>query len=357
MGKRFKRANGRGSVYKLSGNRSRPWVVTITTGYDENGKQKREIIDFAVDEDEGIVKLRNYFQNPYDLDFKNITFEYVWKVVEKELEELVEKEKMSKKNLDGLNNAFNNHLVPLHKEKILLLKKLKMQGIIDNAKNKHNDSPLGSTGKGFMVTVCKYVFEKAIDDYELPILRNPAEKLSVGETEESNKDIPYTKEEEAILWGLQHINLVKIILIMNYTGNRPNELFIADREKMFLDENYFVTGSKTEAGKNRPIPIHPKIKHLFLYFYNKDNKYPFQSVFENFNYSKFSREITKLMKELGFNHTAYDSRHTFTTKMKKAGANEYILKRILGHSIKDITEKVYTHREIEELLSEVRRIN
>ncbi len=63
------------------------------------------------------------------------------------------------------------------------------------------------------------------------------------------------------------------------------------------------------------------------------------------------------MKELGFKHTPYDSRHIFATKMKKAGANEYILKKILGHSIQDLTEKVYTHRDIEELLNEVRRIN
>ncbi len=358
MGKRFRLPNGYGSVYKLSGKRRRPFAVAITVGYDEYGKQIQNIIEYATTREEGLDLLSKYRQNPYDLNYKDLTFEYIWtnNIVSK-LEELVKKKKMSEGNLDSLTNAFKNHCIPLHKEKVLNLKKVKMQNVIDNAKNKHNNELLGYTAKGFMITVCKYIFECAIDDYELPIIKNPTEKLSAGENESSNKHIPFTKEEESILWGMQYIDLVKIILIMNYTGNRPNELFKADREKMFIDLDYFVTGSKTEAGKDRPIPIHPKAKHLFLYFYNKGAKYPFQTIFEKFNYSKFSREYTKLMKELGFKHTPYDSRHTFATKMKKAGANEYILKKILGHSIQDLTEKVYTHRDIEELLNEVRRIN
>mgnify|MGYP003518923863 CR=1 FL=1 len=44
------------------------------------------------------------------------------------------------------------------------------------------------------------------------------------------------------------------------------------------------------------------------------------------------------MTELNFNHTLYDCRHTFVTKMKEARTNEYILKLIVGHKIKDITE-------------------
>ena len=37
----MKNENGSGSVYKLSGKRRKPWVATVTTGY-ENGKQKEK---------------------------------------------------------------------------------------------------------------------------------------------------------------------------------------------------------------------------------------------------------------------------------------------------------------------------
>lgn len=62
------------------------------------------------------------------------------------------------------------------------------------------------------------------------------------------------------------------------------------------------------------------------------------------------------MERLGLNHTPYDGRHTFITNMKRAGANEYILKKIVGHSIKDVTENVYTHRDISDLINEVKKI-
>jgi len=63
------------------------------------------------------------------------------------------------------------------------------------------------------------------------------------------------------------------------------------------------------------------------------------------------------MEWLGFNHTPYDGRHTFITRMKEAGANEYLLKIIVGHRIEDVTEKYYTHREIQALVKEVQKIS
>ena len=61
------------------------------------------------------------------------------------------------------------------------------------------------------------------------------------------------------------------------------------------------------------------------------------------------------MTELNFNHTPYDCRHTFVTKMKKTRANEYILKLIVGHKIKDIRKGTYIHRDIQELYEEIKK--
>ena len=55
-------------------------------------------------------------------------------------------------------------------------------------------------------------------------------------------------------------------------------------------------------------------------------------------------------------HRPHDTRHTFITMAKSAGINEYILKLIVGHHIEDITEKVYTHRTMQELHEEIRKI-
>lgn len=42
----MRRSNGTGCVYKLSGNRRRPWAVRITVGWNEKGKQLYDIIGY-----------------------------------------------------------------------------------------------------------------------------------------------------------------------------------------------------------------------------------------------------------------------------------------------------------------------
>jgi site-specific recombinase XerD len=49
-------------------------------------------------------------------------------------------------------------------------------------------------------------------------------------------------------------------------------------------------------------------------------------------------------------HTPHDCRHTFATLLDNAGANTISIKRLMGHSSGgDVTEKVYTHKDIEQL--------
>ena len=64
----------------------------------------------------------------------------------------------------------------------------------------------------------------------------------------------------------------------------------------------------------------------------------------------------KSCPRLGMDHKPHDTRHTFITKAKDVDMNEYILKMIVGHEIADITEKVYTHRTVEDLKREMEKI-
>lgn len=340
--------NNYGSVYKKKEKRRKPWVVVVTIPH--NGEvQKRKILGYTRTRDEALTMLSDYNKNPFDVNLKDLTFSNVWIDVRKMLVDLVEKQKMSNNNLKAMDNAYK-HCEDLYECKLLLLKKKQIQDVIDNSNLKDGSS------KGFVKTLCCKIFDYAITEYELPLPNNPAASLNVGEKNYNDAN-PFTSEEKAILWGLQHLDIVKIILIDCYTGLRPNELFITDRDNIFINDDYFITGSKTKAGKDRIIPIHPKVKHLIKYFYDNNEKYPFKYFTDNFNYQKYIREFKKLMKELNMNHVPYDARDTFITEMKSVGADEYILKRIVGHSIKDITEKVYTERKIEDLIKEVQKIS
>lgn len=346
----MKLTNGYGSVSKVKGKRRKPYRVYVTTGWTDEGKQIKKSLGYVATQKEGLMLLAQYHNDPYNLDYKNLTFTDVWKDVEKELEDLVKQRKMSESNLKCLSLAYKNHCKTFWKEKLLELKYIKMQVVIDNLE-------LGRTGKGYVKTVCVKIFNCAIDKYELPIKNNPAIRLNVGEREDSNKHIPFTEDELNALWQHSDDNIVKTILIFCYSGMRPNELFEISIDEIYLNNNYMRGGSKTKAGRDRIIPIHPKIKPFIEEFTITGNNYPFKTIIGEFNYQKYTRRVKEIMKQFNMSHTPYDGRHTFITRMKKAKADDYLLKRIIGHSIQDITEKVYTHREIEELINEILKIN
>ncbi|MBP1968161.1 integrase [Virgibacillus natechei] len=55
------------------------------------------------------------------------------------------------------------------------------------------------------------------------------------------------------------------------------------------------------------------------------------------------------MEDLEMNHKPHDCRHTFASLMDNAGANKISIKKIMGHASQGITDKVYTHKNIDEL--------
>lgn len=55
-------------------------------------------------------------------------------------------------------------------------------------------------------------------------------------------------------------------------------------------------------------------------------------------------------------HKGHDGRVTFVTRAKNAKLDEYAIKRLVGHHIDDLTERVYTERSVAWLKSELEKI-
>ena len=70
-------------------------------------------------------------------------------------------------------------------------------------------------------------------------------------------------------------------------------------------------------------------------------------------YDKYRGRFKKVMLRFKMNHRPHETRHTFITKAKSVGMDEYILKLIVDHTVSDITEKTYTHRTMEQLYEEM----
>ena len=201
--------------------------------------------------------------------------------------------------------------------------------------------------------------------------KNYARAFDVGkeireqQKRDKRKNIPFSQEEVNILWeNINKVEFVDIVLIGIFSGWRPQELSILRVEDIDLEEEVMFGGLKTDAGKNRCVPINPRIKDLIVNRYNEAKEMKSEYLFNDVNgqqgthmtYDKYRGRFNKVMKRLGMEHHPHETRHTFITKAKKVGVDEYILKRIVGHSIPDITENVYTHREFEELREEMNKI-
>ena len=170
----------------------------------------------------------------------------------------------------------------------------------------------------------------------------------------------YSDEEIKALWSkIYEINNVDIILIMIYTGLRPTELLEILTENVHLNEKYMVGGMKTEAGKDRIIPLNDKIIPLVKNRYDPNKKYLISNKLGNhYTYGTYMNgNFNTCMGKLKMKHLPHDGRHTFASLMDSAGANDVCIKLIMGHSMKnDTTKGTYTHKTLEEFLTEVNKI-
>ena len=140
-----------------------------------------------------------------------------------------------------------------------------------------------------------------------------------------------------------------MVLIGIYSGWRPQELAILKIADIDLDNWSFTGGLKTDAGRNRTIPIHPAIQKLVKQNYDKAIQMHSVYLFNDQNgqqgthltYDKYRGRFNKVMMKLNLKHKPHDTRHTFINAAKAANMNEYVLKIIVGHVIEDVTEAVY----------------
>lgn len=75
-------------------------------------------------------------------------------------------------------------------------------------------------------------------------------------------------------------------------------------------------------------------------------------------YVRYKNLLMRIIKALSLNdeHRLHDCRTHFVTQAKLYKVDDYAIKRLVGHSIKDITEKIYTKRDIDWLRTEIEKI-
>lgn len=416
-----KRKNGTGCAAYLGKGRFKPWGAKITIGKDKNGRNIYYFIDTFESELEALVCLENYHKQPTPLYIKEnkynriVTFpkvpyplvsvkdpkkEIIDKVKKdnytfKQLYEKFEEEKMLTKEEAQLekkyhvrpkNKPFGRHycrsmITAFHNSKELYDKVYKDLRTSDF--NKHlKECKRGSDSQRQMVNLYmnldKFALEEDIIEkgYAQFITTVTCNRKEIKKSKDGkvDKERLFTYEQIEYLWNFQprskglkertkkerEIFIRDFWLMLLYSGTRADELLSIYTENIFLDDNYFIGGLKTDAGINREIPIHPVVKHLFEKYYNPNNEFLFMQPNGNkMDYDYYLYHYKHNFKDLHpevSQHTAHDARHMLRNELRKLGIKDIIINSILGHSNDDVGEDIYSHVSIEEKLAAIKMI-
>lgn len=342
--------SGSGSISKLPGNRRNPWRVRKTSGWDivdGKAKQKFITIGYYATRRDALDALMEYNRNPYDIEANSITFEEVYK-------------KWSEKHFQTIVpsacrtwvSAFN-HSAPLHKMRFRDIRVSHLEGAIQSA-------DVGQSTKQRMKSLYNLMYRFALKNEICD--KNYAEMCdSVKKGAPKIVRIPFTDEEIRLLWQNVSFPFADMLLIGIYSGWRPQELAILKTKDIDMDALTMFGGLKTEAGRNRFVPIHPAIVSLLRGRIAEAAAFNSEYLFNDsdgthLTYDRYRGRFEKIMRSLNMKHLPHDTRHTFITLGKEHDMDEYILKLIVGHAINDVTEKVYTHRTMEQLSKEIKKI-
>lgn len=340
--KRMRLPPGLGSVHHINDgkNRRKPYRARVLSHVEfnaETGKatQKYITIGYFEEEVDAIEALINYRKDPYTLEAATCTFEDVfqmWKA--KKYPEV------SMSGQRGYDAAYKNS-APLHKLKMRDIRASHMEDIMQTTEFGHQSQV---KMKSLWGQIFKYALEHDI------IQKNYADFVKVRDEATGTNKTAIPKEDREKIWkAIDAGDLdAEIAMIYLYTGMRASELLEIKKENVDLSTRIMVGGLKTDAGKDRRIPIHKSILPFVERLMQTDGEYLVmrydKGAPEKMSYARFSQyHWIPLMERLGMkDYTLHYGRHTCATMLREAKVEEDLRKLILGHANGDITDR-YTH--------------
>ncbi len=361
--KPMKRPNGTGSVYKLSGRRSKPWMASHTVGFDENGKQERVIVGYFATRTEALEELAKH-PRPQVGPRYSATLERIYLDWQK-----VHFRRIGQKGQESYRSAWKR--LSVYKDaKMREVRTPLFQDVIDKA----SAAGLSYSSCDKIRQLASQLCQNAMQDDI--INKNYADFIVMPPMDRRKKDI-FTQEEIDLLFRNDEDPSVQIILCLIYTGFRIGELFGITRDQVHLNylmepdgarravSGYLVGGSKTEAGRNRVVPINQRILPYIVSMYQEGGEYLVQSSAgtckhkDNFR----DREFYPTLDRLGImpapkkgekpRLTPHCTRHTFISMAVAKSVPPEVLKLLVGHAQYSTTIDFYDHEDFGRLMEAI----
>ena len=377
--KKRKRANGDGCIWFRKDSKSRPWAAYSTAlGYRENlGSYKTKA--------EAENALMAYQLAPtqfYNINLKDLRDKWMASKAY---------ERLSDSSKSGYKAAWNK-LKPLHGVKFKDLRSQDFQSIVDYYEEEHHERGangelkyIDDKGKVTMkVTdkpkMCKGLKYSALNNIKClashlytfamrddVVNKNYAEFIELPDKNETNATAFTDIQLELIRQNINKIPYCDYVYALCYLNFRVTEFLTLTRdsfkkEKLDTGETvyYFVGGLKTEAGKDRIVPIHPNVLSIVKKCIAKRG----QTVFCRADGSSMNKDYFReycfypVMDALGFERTYQprSCRRTFSTRMSAAGAKGENIAKLMGHTSYDVDVKYYIKQELKTLYDDVTKM-
>ena len=334
------RGNGQGSVYKLP---SGSYRLEITLGYTLDGKRVARTKSGFKTKKEALEYLP-VLRDALPAANQKITWLELydqWKEIH------------SRKTGESIMNMYRsamNHFKPIYFMRIQDIKTLHIQRCVDECK--------AESFKNKMKILAGLLFKYAIQQDMLN--KNYAKFVQAPPKQAEERQV-FTKEQiEIIASHAGKTPGADAILILIYTGFRLNEFLSLKKSDFDANKNTLTGGSKTQAGKNRVIPLSTKIQNLvkdlsktnpespYLYPNTKGQKYDPR----NFREYRYYPALKSMNLPLLIPHSC---RHTFATLIKGIDAPAEDKQKLMGHASFEMTAH-YTHTNEDDLREIIKKI-
>lgn len=335
MAKRMRLPNGFGQISEIKGRPLRNrFRVMVTTGW-KDGKPDRMSLGYYKTYNEAYSALVEYHKSPYDKSAQTTVGELydMW----------------SKEYYPRLKTYYNYTAAW---KRCILIKDVKLCDVTRPMLKDVIEAPMPSSTHSSVKMLLTLMFDHALGlgmVKENPVKGLPINierKEIVHHTRFSNDEIKLIEEKGGII--------ADMIIFGCYSGMRPGEICKIKKSDVDMADWTLVGGSKTKAGRDRVVPIHSKVRSIVSHYMEMGgSEYLFGLKYASYN-NFFSILMSDL--DLGEGHKPHDTRVTFVSKAKEAGCDEYIIKKVIGHHIDDMTERLYTKRSTKDLSSEVEKI-
>lgn len=352
---RLRLPNGFGQITELKNrNLRKPFRAMVTVGKNEFGKPIQKLLKpeaYFETYQEAYSALVEYNKNPYDLD-DAITVQELYSLWSTEYFKNI---KDSSKRTVTCAWSYCKSVYTMRACDVRIRH---IKGCMEET-----DSPnIKSRIKSVFNLMFDYALEREIVEKNYARDFN-IDKNIIKESEKNRKGHEkFTEDELKKLWDNVSTPIVNIILLQCYTGFRPQEIGLIKLDSVDLKNWTITSGMKTDAGTDRLVPVCKKIRPIVTKLYNLSRMLGSEylccsSDGSLMTYDMYSNRFENIMKDLEMEqHRPHDPRVTFTTMCKDVGMDEYAIKKIIGHAISDITEKIYTDRDPNWVITESKKL-